>query len=64
MLIQVKVIQKQLSGNVEEELGLTISTNELTEILRCSPCEETGMEFVRVYLIEKILKKCVFPEMR
>lgn len=41
----------------EEELGLTISSKDLTEILRCSPCKETGMEFVRVYLIEKIFKK-------
>ena len=41
----------------EEELGLTISSKDLTEILRCSPCKETGMEFVRVYLIEKISKK-------
>ena len=40
-----------------EELGLTISINELTEILRCSPCEETGMEFVRVYVIEKKFEK-------
>ena len=41
----------------KEELGLTISSKDLTEILRCSPCKETGMEFVRVYLIEKIFKK-------
>ena len=41
----------------KEELGLTISSKDLTEILRCSPCKETGMEFVRVYLIEKISKK-------
>ena len=41
----------------EEELGLRISSKDLTEILRCSPCRETGMEFVRVYLIEKISEK-------
>ena len=40
-----------------EELGLTISSQDLTEILRCSPCRETGMEFVRVYLIKRIFKK-------
>ena len=41
----------------KEELGLTISSQDLTEILRCSPCRETGMEFVRVYLIKRIFKK-------
>ena len=37
----------------QEELGLVISSKDLIEILRCSPCNETGMEFVRVYLIKK-----------
>ena len=41
----------------EEELGLRISSKDLTEILRCSPCWETGMEFVRVYFFEKISEK-------
>lgn len=34
----------------KEELGIRISENQLIEILRCSACKETGMEFVRVYI--------------
>ena len=36
-----------------EELGIKISECDLKEIFRCSPCAETGMEFVRVYKVEK-----------
>ena len=32
-----------------EELGILITPKDLIEILRLSPCKETGMEFVRVY---------------
>ena len=38
----------------DEELGLRISSRDLTEIFRCSPCKETGMEFVRVYFMDKV----------
>lgn len=37
----------------KEELGIEIVKNDLIEILRCSPCTETGMEFVRVYYVNK-----------
>lgn len=32
-----------------EELGVSIKENGLRELLRLSPCKETGNEFVRVY---------------
>lgn len=35
----------------EEELGLEIRVADLEEVFRCSPCLETGHEFVRVYLL-------------
>jgi isopentenyldiphosphate isomerase len=34
-----------------EELGVTVREHSLKEILRCSPCRETGNEFIRVYLL-------------
>jgi len=34
-----------------EELGVTVREQSLKEILRCSPCQETGNEFIRVYLL-------------
>ena len=37
----------------EEELGVSISSNDLIEIFRCNPCDCTGMEFVRVYLSKR-----------
>ena len=36
-----------------EELGIKISECDLKEIFRCSPCSETGIEFVRVYIVKK-----------
>ena len=36
-----------------EELGINMSRNDLREIFRCSPCTETGAEFVRVYVAGK-----------
>ena len=33
----------------KEELGLVLARSELKEVFRCSPCKETGNEFVRVY---------------
>ncbi len=33
----------------KEEIGIEIIEKNLTEILRLSPCNETGNEFVRVY---------------
>ena len=44
-----------------EELGLQINRNEFIELLRCSPCEETGMEFIRIYYVERNFP-CVFPD--
>ena len=35
----------------KEELGIVLAKQNLVEILRCSPCEETGMEFIRVYFV-------------
>ena len=40
----------------KEELGINISATQLVEILRCSPCKETGMEFVRIYFLERSIK--------
>ena len=34
----------------KEELGAFTSEKDLLELLRLSPCDETGKEFVRVYL--------------
>ena len=34
-----------------EELGVDINAQSLKEIFRCSPCYETGNEFVRVYAL-------------
>ena len=44
-----------------EELGLQINRNEFIELLRCSPSEETGMEFIRIYYVERNFP-CVFPD--
>ena len=38
-----------------EELGIKISECDLKEIFRCSPCAETGMEFVRVNSMIQII---------
>ena len=38
-----------------EELGVHVSAHELSEILRLSPCFETGNEFVRVYLLQNFI---------
>ena len=38
-----------------EELGVMTKTEELYEILRLSPCRETGNEFVRIYLLHKFI---------
>jgi len=35
----------------KEELGLELRVADLEEVFRCSPCLETGHEFVRVYLL-------------
>ena len=34
-----------------EEIGVEVSSEELREVLRASPCLETGWEFVRLYLL-------------
>lgn len=34
-----------------EELGIDIKAQSFKEIFRCSPCDETGNEFVRVYTL-------------
>ena len=44
-----------------EELGIQIDRTEFIELLRCSPCEETGMEFIRIYYLERNFP-CVFPD--
>lgn len=36
----------------QEELGVTVMKEKLVELLRVSPCLETGNEFVRVYAAE------------
>ncbi len=36
----------------EEELGMYVEKESLIEIFRASPCEETGNEFVRFYLLK------------
>jgi len=36
----------------EEELGMSVEKESLIEIFRASPCEETGNEFVRFYLLK------------
>ena len=36
---------------LSEEIGLSVSAMELEEILRVSPCLETGWEFARLYLL-------------
>ena len=38
-----------------EELGVSLEENELLEILRVSPCLETGNEFVRVYVTKQVI---------
>ena len=45
-----------------EELGIFARTEQLREILRLSPCRETGNEFVRVYLLETDLLPSANPE--
>ena len=34
-----------------EELGIKVVKDSFNEIFRCSPCKETGNEFVRVYTL-------------
>jgi isopentenyldiphosphate isomerase len=36
----------------KEELGIVVKKESLIEIFRASPCEETGNEFVRFYLLK------------
>ena len=36
----------------EEELGIVVKKESLIEIFRASPCQETGNEFVRFYLLK------------
>tara|TARA_B100001093_G_scaffold381128_2_gene366629 strand:- start:3786 stop:4370 length:585 start_codon:yes stop_codon:yes gene_type:complete len=38
-----------------EELGVSLKRMDLLEILRVSPCLETGNEFVRVYLTKHVI---------
>ena len=35
----------------KEELGIKVTKYSFNEIFRCSPCKETGNEFVRVYTL-------------
>ena len=36
----------------QEELGVRIKYNSLIEVFRSSPCEETGYEFTRFYILK------------
>ncbi len=36
----------------KEELGLVVEEQSLIEVFRASPCQETGNEFIRVYLLK------------
>jgi len=38
----------------QEELGVEVMKEKLDELLRVSPCQETGIEFVRVYAAKGI----------
>jgi isopentenyldiphosphate isomerase len=40
----------------KEELNLQIGPEQLIELLRISPCTETGNEFVRVYALNQLVK--------
>jgi len=42
---------------IQEEMGAIIDQGQLIELLRLSPCSETGNEFVRIYA----LKGPIFP---
>ena len=44
-----------------EELGLEAPPRKLREVFRCSPCSETGNEFVRVYLFRSTGKASPNP---
>ena len=46
----------------QEELGVPVNSSDLVEILRLSPCVETGNEFVRVYLCNNCIRPLPDPD--
>jgi 8-oxo-dGTP pyrophosphatase MutT (NUDIX family) len=45
----------------QEELGAQVNLSDLVEVLRLSPCVETGNEFVRVYLCKNYVRPLPDP---
>ena len=46
----------------EEELGVSLLTDRFLELLRISPCHETGNEFVRVFALKDLISPKNNPE--
>ena len=51
MSMLVKATLEAAVRECMEELGVKVQKDSFNEIFRCSPCQETGNEFVRVYTL-------------
>ena len=43
---------------ISRRIGAQVNSSDFVEVLRPSPCVETGNEFVRVYLCKNMLDRC------